>query len=172
MINIKRAADTVNRWGVLRFFPSEPIARAAIVESVCSMATSDSQIDWLGQKVLDTFSDWPGPATIREVFCNRFAPADGVDPAMPGGPMKPLIAESDKAKVLAMESAPQGQLLIGSGEKISKDPQIAAAAEIALGVMGEVSKDFSAPVTKEEIASAPQWLRDMYGLPRYENTKP
>lgn len=77
MVNVKRAAQAVARLGALKFFPTDPHAQTGIVQIVCEMAADDSQVDWLVNRMIGLYNDWPGPRELRACFCSRFKPKDG-----------------------------------------------------------------------------------------------
>jgi hypothetical protein len=79
MINVKRAAESIAGLSLLKFFPSDENARAALLRIVCDMATTNAQVDWLVKRVLAVWTQWEGPAELRAVFCSGHRPADGID---------------------------------------------------------------------------------------------
>lgn len=79
MVNIKRAAESISRLAALKFFPSDANAQAGIVQIVCEMAHSNDQIDWLVNRMLVLYNDWPGPREMRACFCSKHKPKDGVE---------------------------------------------------------------------------------------------
>ena len=125
MVNVKRAAEAVGRLAILRFFPSDPNAQAAIVQILCEMARSNEQIDWLVNRMIAIYNEWPGPREMRACFCCRFRPKDGqnacsevyLDGSWPVDPTAPPRPEL---------MAPAGQKRI-AGETISEDPQLQRA---------------------------------------------
>jgi len=77
-IDIATVTHKLAALSLLRFFPQEPEARAAIVTIVCRMASNVDQIDWLIKSALAVYDDWPGPRELRALFCSRWNPRDGV----------------------------------------------------------------------------------------------
>jgi hypothetical protein len=77
-IDIATVTHKLAALSLLRFFPQEPEARAAIVTIVCRMVSTVDQIDWLIKSALAVYDDWPGPRELRALFCSRWNPRDGV----------------------------------------------------------------------------------------------
>lgn len=63
----------------MRFFPTEPAGRLAIVKSVAAMSGSEERACWIVDQMLALTNDWPGILEVRGVYCLRFKPADGVE---------------------------------------------------------------------------------------------
>lgn len=78
-IDIKRAAKSLEKLSVLKFFPSDDTARTEIVAMSCMMASNNLQIDWLANRCVEIWNEWEGPREMRAVFCSKFRPADGVE---------------------------------------------------------------------------------------------
>jgi hypothetical protein len=78
-MNFVRVADTLGRLAVMRYFPSDPGARDAIVSIVGDMAQTEEQVEWLVTRMLAIYSEWPGHMEMRACFCSRFKPADGIE---------------------------------------------------------------------------------------------
>src|SRR5690349_7814500 len=64
---------------MLKFFPSDREARAAIVEMICEMASDECQVEWLVARALRLYNEWPGPRELRAAFCSKFRPRDGIN---------------------------------------------------------------------------------------------
>ena len=79
MVNVKKAAAELSKLSLMKFFPSDPAARSALMGIVMSMAWTDDQIEWLVKRALVVFAEWPGPMEIRALFCSRWKPADGIE---------------------------------------------------------------------------------------------
>jgi len=62
----------------LRFFPADEAAQLAIMRLLERMASEPAQVLWLGQIIMAHYREWPGPAVLRQEFCQEFVPADGV----------------------------------------------------------------------------------------------
>ncbi len=122
--------DTVNgllsELTLLKFFPSETPARIALAKLVAGMASTHEQVEWLVARTLSLCNEWPGPKVLRQIFCSKFKPADGVSvgptemfpdglpperpiqppmrPALPPGHVATLDANLDKQlQVVAAE---------------------------------------------------------------------
>ncbi len=79
MVNVKKVAQSISRWSLLKYFPSDADGRAALVEMVCGIIETDEQAEWLAKRVLAIYNEWPGPQEIRATFCGRFRPSDGIN---------------------------------------------------------------------------------------------
>jgi hypothetical protein len=64
---------------LLRFFPSDPAGRLALAKLVASMAQSLDQVEWLVARTVLLCNEWPGPRTLRQIFCSKFKPRDGIE---------------------------------------------------------------------------------------------
>lgn len=89
-MNPKVVAELCGELTLLRFFPSDENARAAIVLLVGRMCSNEDQVRWLVQRVLSLCNDWPGPLVLRQILCSKFKPADrieaGATASFPEGP--------------------------------------------------------------------------------------
>jgi hypothetical protein len=79
MVDVKKATEQIAKLTLMKFFPQEKQARAALVEMVCSMAGDNERIEWLVRRALVLFNEWPGPKELRALLCSRWKPADGVE---------------------------------------------------------------------------------------------
>lgn len=77
MVDVKRATTEIAKLSLLKFFPSDAMARLALVEMVCGFSESNIQIEWLVKRALVVFNEWPGPHELRALFCSRWKPRDG-----------------------------------------------------------------------------------------------
>lgn len=113
--------DTINllvaSMGSIPFFPGDPAARAAIVETIADMAETEDQVRWLTKRMRQLYSTWPGEVELRACFCSRFRPRDGIEAhsaVFPDG-----IPSERTAPPLALPGP--------RGDVISEDRQIEAA---------------------------------------------
>ncbi len=133
-LNIKQAASELAKLSLMKFFPADQQARAALLQIVCGIAETNEQIEWLVRRALAVFTEWPGPYELRALYCSRWKPCDGTeaysalfpatedgggfprDPALP--PLPPPLLTPGKAearKLLGMaadyvESLPEIRL--------------------------------------------------------------
>ncbi len=116
MVNVKRAAAEIAKLSLMKYFPSDPDARAALVQIICEFADSNEKIEWLVKRALAIFKEWPGPYELRALYCSRWRPADGTeaysalfpadeygggfprDPALPARPDELLPIGKDEAR--------------------------------------------------------------------------
>lgn len=81
----KAATMAVSEMTLLKFFPSDPMGRAALVNMLAKMANAPQELMWLASTILENYDEWPGPRELRAVFCTRFKPADGVEADITAG---------------------------------------------------------------------------------------
>lgn len=75
----KKVLDLLGGLTLLKFFPSEPAARLELVNLVLRMATTYEQIQWLVTRTTSLCNEWPGPLALRQIFCRKYKPADGIE---------------------------------------------------------------------------------------------
>ena len=160
-MNVKRIARMLAKLTALKFFPTEPGARRAILEIVVAMAGSESQVEWLVNRMLSIYNEWPGPREMRACFCCRFLPADGINayserfggdlPDWPADPTVLVRPQIGDARVLALP--------LGAS---SADSGLAQAVQDLGQVVGRRSV-LGGGATATEIAMAPKWLREIEG---------
>ena len=142
--------------GLLRFFPTDVRERFALEEMIVrQLVDEDSQLDWLGKRMLQLYNDWPGPHELRAVYCSKFKPKEGPSNALSsvfcegiipseevhvapplteeekrrffGAPEMYLIPEGERKRLLA---APETKTLAdGRKEEIIGDPESKAMIE-------------------------------------------
>jgi hypothetical protein len=79
MITPEMAMESCGRLAALRFFPSEPGARAEIAGLLMRIVVKPEQLEWLVRTMIDQVGEWKGTRELRAVFCTRFKPADGIE---------------------------------------------------------------------------------------------
>ena len=102
MVNVAAVAEALGPLTLMKYFPSEDAARTALVEMVCEMIDHEDQAEWLANRMLRIYREWPGPYEMRACFCGRFKPKDGINaysetypdglPPDPTAPPRPVIA--------------------------------------------------------------------------------
>lgn len=93
MTSAKIFDTAIDELALLRFFPPDPGARAALIGLLARMVgncplygTNPAQrLHWLTQAMLTHYNEWPGPETLRAVYCTRFKPADGIERDLTSG---------------------------------------------------------------------------------------
>jgi hypothetical protein len=78
MVSPKAVTAILSELTLMKFFPSDRSARTALVGIFCGMADTEDQVRYVVRKALATFDEWPGMATMRAIFCERFKPRDGI----------------------------------------------------------------------------------------------
>ena len=165
MISESVLALALGRLMALPFFPSDHLVKAAVLEELQQMVANDEQLEWLIRRVTGLYKEWPGLSEIRAVYCSRFRPRDGVEVysgVYPDGIPSERLESPPASSNLRLNSA--GQLALPPGDApISADPKVEKAVEIAIAVVKLKNRAFNAPITEEEIAAAPEWLRKLEG---------
>lgn len=78
----------VERMGMLKYFPTDPGARKAIMSLIAGMARTPEQVRHFEGKLLNRWSEWEGPGRLREEYCQLYAPADGRESGQYEGEME------------------------------------------------------------------------------------
>jgi hypothetical protein len=146
------AAMLVEQLALLKMFPADPGARYALRMLLVRMCPSFEAGQWLVDRALDRFDEWPGPRELRGLLSSRFPPSDGVN------------AYSKKLGEDSLVS-PNSKQIAGPETKALPPRQIASADRTtgaAMRVLCQTSRlkdlDLLAPATPEEIRTAPEWL--------------
>lgn len=124
MVNIKRAADIIGELSLMKYFPSEPAARTALVRIVCEMAPDEAHIRWLVNRALKLYAEWPGIMELRACYCSKFKPADGIE-AYSQVYSEGIPTEKEQQGLIA---APEMRAL-PAGAPVSADAQMNAAVK-------------------------------------------
>jgi hypothetical protein len=137
MLDFKRVVDILGGLTLLKFFPSDPVARLELAKLVGRMASTEQQVEWLVQRTLDLHSEWPGPHELRAIMCSRFKPADGINAVSsfyPDGiPHDPRLPRIEPAPLPALPP----------GHQVTADPE--------LDQMIQRTKDFMAKLPPRRI---------------------
>jgi len=113
VVNVAKVTKSLGRLTLMKYFPADDSARAALVELVCGMIDSDEQAEWLAKRMLQVYPEWPGPQELRACFCGRYRPKDGINaysaiypdglPPDPTAPPRGIEAPSRRALPAACE---------------------------------------------------------------------
>jgi hypothetical protein len=79
MLDIEKVFEILGGLTLLKFFPTEPAARVELAKLVGQMATTHEQVEWLVARTIALCNEWPGPRTLRQIFCSKFKPRDGIE---------------------------------------------------------------------------------------------
>lgn len=71
--------DAINRLKLLKFFPTDPGAHAALFELLAKICPHREALEWLVTTLQDHVPEWPGAQSIRGLLCTKYDAADGVD---------------------------------------------------------------------------------------------
>lgn len=75
----------IGSLSMLKFFPSDAGARAAVQKLLAKICPGKFELEWLVDRLI-LLNEWPGPGQVRGLLCTRYKPADGIeaDCALPG----------------------------------------------------------------------------------------
>jgi hypothetical protein len=74
--NLRKAIDSLK---LLKYFPADPAAHGALMELLTGMCPDLEALDWLVAELMNHVGEWPGPANVRGLLCQRCKPADGIE---------------------------------------------------------------------------------------------
>lgn len=117
----------VARLSVMKFFPSDPIARAEIMSILDRLVSTKHQLDWLVDTLINRVGEWPGPKEVRGVFCTKFPPADGIEADCSLGGFS--SGELEGAGATASLSWHQPKLLPSGVQPVLDDPVLVEMVE-------------------------------------------
>jgi hypothetical protein len=144
-MNPKVVTEVCAELTLLRFFPSDENARAALVLLIGRMCSTEDQVRWLVRRTLAICNEWPGPLVLRQILCSKFRPADGISAG--GSSAFPDGAPSEKRiDAPALSALPPGYV-------VSADKQLDDAVKSLAASKG--FKRLALPV-----APTPRVLRD------------
>lgn len=159
MVDVAQAAKAVAKLTALKFFPADKEGRTAIVQAICEMATSNAQIDWVVEQMLNWYNEWPGPREMRGVFCQRWKPATGpnvnASQVLPGGlfpgcqataPAVPAIPQAEARKLLQAAAVPVS--ILPATKKTPRAP----VAQNSGGLIGQAEIDSAVRALHEQRA--------------------
>lgn len=75
----KELDHAINRLRLMKFFPSEPGAGAALAELLAKICPHREALEWLVSTLQNHVAEWPGAHEVRGLLCTRYDAADGVD---------------------------------------------------------------------------------------------
>ena len=118
---INQIAKLIEPLTMLKFFPADDGGRLAVMQLIGNMAANEAQVRWLVNRMLNLFDEWPGPRTMRTVFCQKFKPRDGIDLRTAFISQYPDGIPSEKA------IDPPALPALPPGHQFTADPQLEAA---------------------------------------------
>ncbi|MGA3015958.1 MAG: hypothetical protein ABSF62_02480 [Bryobacteraceae bacterium] len=156
--------DLVARLSTMRYFPSGPAAQLALIETMTDLTDDEEKVRWLVKRMRQVYQEWPGEHELRACFCSRWRPKDGIEAAstifpegLPPDPMAP------KKQIAAAEVK-----ALPPGQSVSANKSFDTKLRLAVEKLEAKSGEFNGPATPEEIAAAPDWLRQLEGYPPKE----
>lgn len=65
---------------VIPFFPQKGLAIDIILEAIRDFIATEEQLDWFVRAAVRKLRKYEGVPHLRQLFCTRYAPADGIQP--------------------------------------------------------------------------------------------
>ena len=62
---------------LLKYYPADEAAQLAVADLLDRITATPEQVQWLMRRV-EQETEWGGPGWLRELFCERYVPADGI----------------------------------------------------------------------------------------------
>ncbi len=146
-LDCEQVLDMLAGLTLLKYFPADPGARLELAKMVAGMATSESQVEWLTGRVLALCNEWPGPRVMRQIFCSKFTPRDGIDISYSG--MFPEGVPSERGLLPAPELL---ALALPPGHQFTTDPELEAEAASAVENMPRIPARRPLSVRAEKFA--------------------
>lgn len=157
MLDFEKVLDILGGLTLLKFFPSDSSTRLELAKLVGRMASSEEQVEWLVQRTLAVCNEWPGPLVLRQIFCGKFKPKDGIEAGstamFPDGP-------PSERKINAPEfpALPPGHLVSADPHLDRLVREIAAEKDLN-AVKGRVHEPFTAADMEELKRRRREWLQ-------------
>jgi hypothetical protein len=160
-MNPETIAELCAGLTVLKFFPTDPGGRAEVMLLIGRMAHNEGQVKWLVQRLLDLYDEWPGPRTLRAVFCHKYKPADGKDlrtaicPGYPEG----LPSEKPEPPMLALppghvaSADPELEAMVGTAVQLSRKMPPAVPLPRDAEFRRRLEEVLTAPSERESVIS-------------------
>ena len=79
MVTKEQALQAAMRLRVLKFYPNDRNVDLEVARIFGRMVSTNEQLNWLVETMVDKIGEWHGPMELRGVFCTRFKPCDGVE---------------------------------------------------------------------------------------------
>lgn len=123
-------ANVVAEWSaLLRYFPQDEISKASIMLAVDRLVSTPEELAWLREAMISKVGEWQGAKQLREVFCCRYRPKDGIEV----DPEEPVFTAGEIAQARRLAIAPPENRLLPAGTELWKEGEaeerIRAAAE-------------------------------------------
>ena len=75
----KELDHAINRLRLMKFFPPDAAAHAALAELLAKICPHREALEWLVSTLQNHIAEWPGAHEVRGLLCTRYDAADGVD---------------------------------------------------------------------------------------------
>ena len=67
-MNFNSISSMVAQMGTMKYFPSDPAVRLALVELMGDLTDDEEKVRWLIKRARTIFPEWPGEREIRALF--------------------------------------------------------------------------------------------------------
>lgn len=125
--------QAVSDMATIPGFPFDDLAKNAVWDQLDRMCSTPDAIIWLGRKIANSYTKWPGLLTVRAVWCSRYPPADGNEASLgcddPVGSEIHRRAELPKVEERAGRQITEGELRMIAGA-VAKDSEELKAAVV------------------------------------------
>lgn len=71
--------NALDRLKLMKYFPSDPGAQAALQELLAHICPHREALEWLVFTLINQVPEWPGSHAIRGLLCTKYDAADGID---------------------------------------------------------------------------------------------
>ncbi len=171
-MNFDTVASLIDRLGTLKFFPSSPAVRLALVELMGDLTDDEDKVRWLVGE-LRLLPEWPGEFGVRKLFTSKFRPKDGIVQSVCACGCGTVYTH----RLAATETWPRqisaaASKFLSAPDVVSDDPLLTKAVEIVNEIVALRNDNFKSPPTAKEIAAAPEWLRQLEGYGLREPEEP
>ncbi len=116
MLDFEKVLDMLGGLTLLKFFPADVAARLELAKLVGRMAANEAQVEWLVQRLLAVCNEWPGPLVLRQIFCGKFKPQDGIEAGSTG-----MFPDGPPSERIESPALPMG---LPPGHIVSSDKHI------------------------------------------------
>lgn len=105
MLSDAEALVIIEELSLLKFFPSAPGARMALMSLLQRMCADAGSAQWMAERAIDIFTEWPGPAELRALYTSRYKPVDGLEGHSINTQIYPELGEQEPKLLASSEAA-------------------------------------------------------------------
>lgn len=118
------AAAAVAKLALMAYFPGDRDIRAALVWVLLEMVETEEQMDWLVNRALRLYGNWPGVGELRALYCSRWKPKDGMEAfstvypeGIPSERPRPVMRDAPRGQAVTADPALNRQIQQAAGSK-------------------------------------------------------